>query len=372
MEDFLVDNIKTQEYFLNMGPQHPATHGVLRLLLKLDGEIIKNVDIDLGYVHRSIEKMCERDTYKQIVHLTDRLDYLSAHMNNEAVCLAVEKAIELEIPDRVKVIRTIIDELTRIASHALWWGVTGMDIGAITTFMYGFREREMINEIFEETCGARLTMNYNVIGGLRYDLHENFVKRTKEFLVHLKGILPEYDNLLTNNIIFRKRLEGVGIISAEDAIAYGLNGPTARGSGVSCDVRKIHPYSAYDQVDFEESIYTQGDSYARYKVRIKEMWQSLSIIEQLIDKIPEGEHRVKTKAVIKLPVGNYIQRVESARGDFGVYIHSDGEKFPHRFKFRSPGFANLTALNKMAKGLKIADLVSILATIDVVIPDIDR
>ncbi len=372
MEDFLAKDIKTQEYFLNMGPQHPATHGVLRLLLKLDGEIVRNVEMDLGYIHRSIEKMCERNTYKQIVHLTDRLDYLSSHMNNEAVCLAVEKANGIEIPDRVKVIRTIIDELTRIASHVLWWGVTGMDIGALTSFMYGFREREMINEIFEETCGARLTMNYNVIGGLRYDLHENFVNRVKEFLVHLKTKLPEYDNLLTYNVIFRKRMEGTGYISAEDCIAWGLNGPTARGSGVSCDVRKIHPYSAYDQVDFEESLYTEGDSWARYRVRMKEMWQSISIIEQLIDKIPEGEHRVKTKAVIKLPVGNYIQRVESARGDFGVYIQSDGQKFPYRFKFRSPGFANMTAISEMAKGGKIADLVAILSSIDVVVPDIDR
>lgn len=371
-EEFLTDQLKTQEYFLNMGPQHPATHGVLRLLLKLDGEIIRNVDMDLGYIHRSIEKMCERDTYKQIVHLTDRLDYLSAHMNNEAVALLVEKANKIEVNDRIRIIRTIMDELTRISSHVLWWGVMGMDIGALTTFMYGFRERELINDIFEETCGARLTMNYNLIGGLRYDIHENFVKRVKDFIVHFKKKLPEYDKLLTGNIIFRKRLEGVGYISKKDAIAYGLNGPTARGSGVTCDIRKIHPYSAYDMVEFEEAIYTEGDSYARYKVRIKEMWQSLSIIEQLIDKIPEGEYKVKTKAVIKLPAGSFVQRVESARGDFGVFAYSDGQKFPYRFKFRSPGFANLTALNKMSKGFKIADLVAILSTIDVVVPDIDR
>ncbi len=372
MKEFLTDQLKTQEYFLNMGPQHPATHGVLRLLLKLDGEIVRNVDMDLGYIHRSIEKMCERATYKQIIHLTDRLDYLSAHMNNEAVCLLAEKALNIEVNDRIKIIRTIMDELTRISSHVLWWGVTGMDIGAITTFMYGFRERELINDIFEETCGTRLTMNYNVIGGLRYDIHENFVKRTKDILTHLKKKLPEYDKLLTNNIIFQKRLINVGVISGEDAIAYGLNGPTARGSGVSCDIRKTHPYSAYDMVDFEEAIFTEGDSFARYKVRIKEMWESISIIEQLIDKIPNDEHKVKTKAVIKLPVGDFLQRVEASRGDFGVYVKSNGQKFPERLKFRSPGFANLTALNKMAYGLKIADLVAILSTIDVVVPDIDR
>ncbi len=372
MEDFLTDQLKTQEYFLNMGPQHPATHGVLRLLLKLDGEIIRNVDMDLGYIHRSIEKMAERDTYKQIVHLTDRLDYLSAHMNNEAVCLLVEKATGIEVNDRIKVIRTIMDELTRLASHLLWWGVMGMDIGALTTFMYGFREREMINDIFEETCGARLTMNYNVIGGVRYDLHENFVKRVKELIKQMKKVLPEYNRLLSKNVIFRKRLEGVGYISKEDAIAYGLNGPTARGSGVSCDIRKIHPYSAYDRVEFNEILYNEGDSYARYMVRMDEMRESVSILEQLIDKIPEGEHRVKTKAVIKLPAGDYLQRVESARGDFGVYVKSTGDKTPYRLKFRSPGFANLTALNKMSQGFKIADLVAILSTIDIVVPDIDR
>lgn len=372
MEEFLTDQLKTQEYFLNMGPQHPATHGVLRLLLKLDGEILRNVDMDLGYIHRSIEKMAEYDSYKQIVHLTDRLDYLSAHMNNEAVCLLVEKATGIEVNDRIKVIRTMMDELTRISSHVLWWGVMGMDIGALTTFMYGFRERELINDIFEETCGARLTMNYNVIGGVRYDLHENFTKRVKEFIKHFKKKLPEYDKLLSNNIIFRKRLEGVGHISKEDAIAYGLNGPTARGSGVSCDIRKIHPYSAYDRVEFKEILFDEGDSYARYKVRIQEMWESLSILEQLVDNIPEGEHRVKTKAVIKLPVGDFLQRVETARGDFGVYVKSDGKKSPYRLKFRSPGFANMMAINKMSKGFKIADLVAILSTIDIVVPDIDR
>ena len=282
MEDFLTDKLKTQEYFLNMGPQHPATHGVLRLLLKLDGEIVRDVDMDLGYIHRSIEKMAERDTYKQIVHLTDRLDYLSAHMNNEAVCLLVEKAAGIEVNDRIKVIRTMMDELTRLSSHLLWWGVMGMDIGALTTFMYGFREREMINDIFEETCGARLTMNYNVIGGVRYDLHENFVKRVKELIKQMKKVLPEYNKLLSENVIFRKRLEGVGHISKEDAIAYGLNGPAARGSGVSCDIRKIHPYSAYDRVEFKEILYSEGDSYARYLVRMDEMVESVSILEQFV------------------------------------------------------------------------------------------
>lgn len=364
--------IKSEEYFINMGPQHPATHGVLRLLLTIDGETIKKVEPDLGYIHRSIEKMCERDSYQQIVHLTDRMDYLSAHINNEAVCLAVENALELDIPERVQVIRTIIDELTRIASHTLWWGVMGMDVGALTTFFYGFRDREMINDIFEETCGARLTMNYNIPGGLMFDIHENFVPRVKAFVEHFKKKIPEYDQLLTGNVIFQRRTQGVGVMSKEDAIAFGTSGPVARGSGVPCDVRKLHPYSAYDRVNFEEAIETGGDSFARYQVRLKEMWQSLSIIEQLIDNIPEGEHKVATKAVIKLPKGEFYQKVETARGELGVYIISDGKKNPYRVKFRSPGFSNLSALNHMAVGGKIGDLVATMATLDLVIPDIDR
>ena len=368
----LSSQLESQEYFINMGPQHPSTHGVLRLVLKLDGEIIRNVEPHLGYIHRSIEKMCEKDSYPQIIHLTDRMDYLSSHINNEAVALAVEQGLEVEIPERVKVIRTIISELTRLSSHQLWWGVMGMDLGAITSFLYGFRDREMIIDIFEETCGARLTMNYNVPGGLMFDVHPNFQKRTIEFIQHFKKKLPEYDTLLSNNVIFQERTKGVGYLSREDAISFGVTGPTARASGFSCDVRKHNPYSAYDKVQFEEKLDTVGDSFARYKVRIQEMWESMSIIEQLIDNIPEGEHKAKTKAVIKLPKGEYYQKVETARGEFGVYIISEGAKSPYRLKFRSPGFSNLSALNKMAKGGKIADLVAMMSTIDLVIPDIDR
>lgn len=366
------NNFKSEEYFINMGPQHPATHGVLRLLLTIDGEIIKKVEPDLGYIHRSIEKMCEKNSYQQIVHLTDRMDYLSAHINNEAVCLAVENALELEIPERVKVIRTLMGELTRLSSHMLWWGVMGMDVGALTTYFYGFRDREMINDIFEETCGARLTMNYNVPGGLMHDIHPNFVKRVKEFVTHFRSKLPEYDRLLTGNVIFQKRTKGVGVLTREDAINYGASGPVARGSGYSCDVRKHHPYSAYDRVKFNEALETKGDSFARYQVRIKEMWESLDIIEQLIDSIPEGPTKVATDAVIKLPKGDYYQKVETARGELGVYIISTGTKNPHRVKFRSPGLSNLSLLNHISVGGKIGDLVATMATIDIVVPEIDR
>jgi len=247
-----------------------------------------------------------------------------------------------------------------------------MDLGAITTFLYGFRDREQIIDIFEETCGARLTMNYFVPGGLMYDVHPNFQKRTKDFIAHFKKKLPEYDTLLSNNVIFRERMVGIGKLSKEDAISFGVTGPAGRASGFSCDVRKHHPYSAFDKVRFNEILHSDGDCFARYKCRIDEMWESLAIIEKLIDNIPEGEIKVPTKAVIKLPKGEYYQKVETARGEFGVYIISEGQKAPYRLKFRSPGFSNLSALNHMAKGCKIADLVAIMSTLDLVIPDIDR
>jgi NADH-quinone oxidoreductase subunit D/NADH-quinone oxidoreductase subunit C/D len=247
-----------------------------------------------------------------------------------------------------------------------------MDLGALTPYFYGFRDRELINDIFEETCGARLTMNYNIPGGLMFDIHPNFVQRTKDFVKHFKTKLPEYDQLLTGNVIFQKRMKGVGVLTKEDAISFGVSGPVARGSGVASDIRKIHPYSAFDRVEFNEILFTEGDSFARYNVRIKEMWESLSIIEQLIDNIPEGDYKVPTKAVIKLPKGEFYQRVETARGELGVYIYSDGKKNPYRVKFRSPGFSNLSALNHMAVGSKIGDLVAMMATLDLVVPDIDR
>ncbi len=366
------DKIHTDEYLVNMGPQHPSTHGVLRLLVRLEGEIVHNIEPHVGYIHSGIEKMCESISYPQIIHLTDRMDYLSAHMNNEAVALCVENALQVEVPERVKYIRTIMDELTRLASHQLWWCVMGMDLGALTTFFYGLRDREHILDIFEETCGARMTMNYNTPGGLMFDIHPNFQKRVKDFLKEFKKKLPEYDELLTGNVIFHQRTDDIGYLSKEDAIAWGVTGPSGRASGFSCDVRKHNPYSAYPLVQFEEKMDIKGDTFTRYRLRIEEMWESMHIIEQLIDNIPEGDYAVKMKGVVKLPEGDYYQRVESARGEFGVYIVSDGKKNPYRVKFRSPGFSNLFALNKMAAGHKIADLVAIMSTLDLVIPDIDR
>ncbi|MCO5266706.1 MAG: NADH-quinone oxidoreductase subunit D [Lentimicrobium sp.] len=366
------DEIKTDEYLINMGPQHPSTHGVLRLLVQLEGEIVHNVQPHIGYIHSGIEKMAESLSYPQIGHLTDRMDYLSAHMNNEAVALCVENALQIEVPERVKYIRTIMAELTRLASHQLWWCVMGMDMGALTTFFYGLRDREDILDIFEETCGARLTVNYSIPGGLMFDIHPNFQRDVKAFIKKFKTKLPEYDKLLSGNVIFTERTKGVGYLSREDAIAYGVTGPTARASGFACDLRKHQPYSAYSKVNFNEILSDVGDTYARYQVRMQEMWESLSIIEQLIDNIPEGDYAVKMKGVVKLPEGEFYQRVETARGEFGVFITSDGKKNPYRVKFRSPGFSNLFAINHIAKGWKIADLVAIMSTFDLVIPDIDR
>jgi NADH-quinone oxidoreductase subunit D/NADH-quinone oxidoreductase subunit C/D len=357
---------------INVGPQHPATHGVLHLVITLNGETILNLEPHLGYIHRSIEKMCESLSYRQFIYSTSRMDYLSAHINNQACAMCVEKGMQIEVPERAEYIRVIMGELTRLASHQLWWGAMAMDLGAITPFFHAFREREMINEIMEETCGARLTMNYMVPGGVMFDLHPDFVKKVKEFIVMFRNKIAEYDEMVTGNIIFQNRMKGVGILSAADAISYGCTGPTARGSGVSCDIRKIYPYSFYNKVEFKEIIETGCDSFSRYLVRIKEMFESVSIIEQLIDNIPEGDFQAKTKAVLKLPKGEFYTRVETARGELGVYIVSEGGTTPYRIKFRSPGYSNLSALNDMVKGNKIGDLVAIMGTLDLVIPDIDR
>ena len=357
---------------INVGPQHPATHGVLHLVITLNGETIKKVEPHLGFIHRSIEKMCESLSYRQFIYVTSRMDYLSAHINNHACALCVEKGLQVEVPPRAKVIRVLMDELTRIASHELWWGAMAMDLGAFTPFFHAFRERETINDIMEETCGARLTMNYMVPGGVMHDIHPDFQKRVKDFMLLYRSKIHEYDELVTGNVIFQNRMKGIGYLSPEDAISFGCSGPVARGSGVSCDIRKVQPYEGYDKLEFEEVLETGCDSFARYLIRIREMNESIRIIEQLIDNIPEGEFQAKTKAVLKLPKGEFYTRVETARGELGVYIVSEGGTTPYRIKFRSPGFSNLSALDKMARGGKIGDLIAMMGTLDLVIPDIDR
>lgn len=371
----MIEEIGTTELgdlVINVGPQHPSTHGVLHLVITLNGETIKKVEPHLGYIHRSIEKMCESLSYRQFIYVTSRMDYLSSHINNHGCALCVEKGMQIEVPSRAKVIRVLMDELTRLASHQLWWGAMAMDVGALTPFFHAFREREAINDIMEETCGARLTMNYMVPGGVMADIHPNFQKKVKEFLRFFRTKIDEYDELVTGNIIFRGRMERVGYLSPADAVSYGCTGPTARGSGISCDIRKLYPYEGYGDLSFDEVKETGGDCFARYLVRMREMRQSVSIIEQLIENIPEGEFLAKTKAVLKLPKGEFYSRVETARGEFGVYIISEGGTTPYRIKFRSPGFSNLSALDHMARGYKIGDLVAIMGTLDLVIPDIDR
>ncbi len=367
-----VPSVEEEEYHINMGPQHPSTHGVLRLVVSLQGEIVKSLKPHCGYIHRGMEKMCEKDTYPQIIHLTDRMDYLSAHINNHAVCLLVENALQIEVPERVRYVRTIMDELTRIQSHQLWWASFGMDLGGLTCFFYGLRDREKILDIWEETTGARFLQSYYTPGGLMWDIHPDFQKKTKEFLKYFRKKIRDYEKILSGNVIFRERSRKIGIMTKEEAISYGVTGPSGRGSGFSCDVRKHHPYALYDKVDFKEILYQEGDTLARYMVRMDEMYESMHIIDQLIDNIPQGDYSAKMKAVIKLPAGEYYQRVETARGELGLYCISDGNKTPYRLKFRTPSFSNLSVLDHISRGLKIADLVAIGGSLDLVIPDIDR
>ena len=361
-----------EDFVVNIGPQHPSTHGVLRMRTCVEGEDIKRIDPIFGYIHRGIEKMNESMTYPQTLACTDRLDYLSAHQNRHALCMCIEKAAGIEIPERALYIRTIMDELQRIDSHLLFYSCLVMDMGGLTPFFYGFREREMILNIFEETTGGRLIQNYNMIGGVQADLHENFVKDVKAFIAHLRSVIQDYHDIFTGNIIARNRLIGVGVLSKADAISLGCTGGTGRASGWANDVRKHHPYALYDKVDFKEILYTEGDSMARYMVRMDEMMESCKIIEQLIDNIPAGDFRVKTKPIIKLPEGVYTQAVETSRGEFDVILESHGDKTPYRLHYRSTGMPLVHAMDTICRGQKIADLIAIGGTLDFVIPDIDR
>lgn len=366
------EQINTEEFVVNIGPQHPSTHGVLRIEATLDGETVKDILPHLGYIHRGIEKMSEHLGYKQSIYLTSRMDYLSAHINNHACSLLIEKACGIEVPERAKAIRLIMDELQRLTSHQLWWGSCAMDIGAVTPFFLGFRDRERILDIFEANTGNRLTMSYIVPGGVMKDVLPNFVSDVRHILYEVKNNLKEYDRLITGNFIFQHRTKGVGYLDKETAISLGCTGPVARASGVQCDVRKLYPYDGYEKLEFKEIIDSGGDSWARYVVRMEEMRQSIHIIEQLLDNFPEGEARTKLKGILKVPAGEYYQRVETARGELGVYMVSDGSTKPYRLKYRTPCFSNLGAVNAIGKGLKLGDLMAAMATIDLVIPDMDR
>ena len=360
------------EYVINIGPQHPSTHGVMRFRASIDGEMVRKVDVVSGYIHRGIEKLCEGLGYPQLLHFTDRMDYMSAHMNRHCLCLCIEKALGIVVPERAVVIRTMMDELMRISSHLLSFGCTAMDLGATTAFFYGFREREMVLDIFEKTCGARMSMNYNVIGGVVADIHPDFVKDVKALVDIMPERLKEYHTVFTNNLIARNRLEGVGLLRKEDAVSYDITGPSGRGSGWSCDCRKKHPYAAYDRVEFDEVLLDGCDSFSRYMVRMKEIEQSCRILAQLVDNIPEGDIRAQVPKILKLPEGRWYQQVEASRGTFGVYIESKGEKTPWRVHFQSPCFNLVGVMDLTCSGYMIADLITIGAALDFVIPDIDR
>lgn len=361
-----------EDFVVNIGPQHPATHGVLRFRTSVDGETIKKIDIYLGYIHRGIEKLCEGLGYPQTLHFTDRLDYLSAQQNRHCLCMCIEKAMGIEVPERAEVIRVMMDELMRISSHLLFIGTFCMDLGATTMLFYALRERETILNILEKTCGARMTFNYNCIGGVMDDIDKDFVKDVKHLIEIMPNALKEYNTIFTGNVIAHNRMDGVGVLSHEDAVSYGVTGPAGRASGWACDVRKTMPYGIYGQLDFEEVVLEKGDSMARFVARVKEIEQSIKILAQLVDRIPEGDYCAKVPKVIKLPEGHWFQQVEASRGAFGVYIESTGGNTPMRLKFNSPCMNLAGVVPHIARGGKIADLITIGGTLDYVVPDIDR
>lgn len=361
-----------EEFVVNIGPQHPATHGVLRFRTSLDGEEVKKIDLYCGYIHRGVEKLCEKLTYPQTIHFYDRMDYFSALPNEHCVCACIEKALGIEVPRRAQVIRVMVDELSRIASHLLFFGTYCMDLGATTALFYGMRERETILDILEVTTGARMSFNYNTIGGVRADLYPTFQEKVKEFLAIMPERLKEYHQLVTGNIIFQNRLKGVGVLSKEDAVDYGVAGPSGRASGWACDLRKTNPYSIYSELDFEQVVLDGCDSFDRYLVRLKEIEQSCKILEQLVDNIPEGDYCAKVPKIIKLPEGHWYQEVEACRGIFGVYIDSKGEKSPYRMKINGTCLRLAGVVDHLTRGEKIADLITIGGSLDYVVPEIDR
>lgn len=361
-----------EEFVVNIGPQHPATHGVLRFRTSLDGEEVKKIDLYCGYIHRGVEKLCEKLTYPQTIHFYDRMDYFSALPNEHCVCACIEKALGIEVPRRAQVIRVMVDELSRIASHLLFFGTYCMDLGATTVLFYGMRERETILDILEATTGARMSFNYNTIGGVRADLYPTFQEKVKEFLAIMPERLKEYHQLVTGNIIFQNRLKGVGVLSKEDAVDYGVAGPSGRASGWACDLRKTNPYSIYSELDFEQVVLDGCDSFDRYLVRLKEIEQSCKILEQLVDNIPEGDYCAKVPKIIKLPEGHWYQEVEACRGIFGVYIDSKGDKSPYRMKVNGTCLRLAGVVDHLTRGEKIADLITIGGSLDYVVPEIDR
>ncbi len=363
----------TNEMVLNMGPQHPSTHGVLRIVLHLDGERVADSDIVIGYLHRGIEKLSENRDWTQIILLTDRMDYVAAASTNLGYCETVEKLMSIEVPRRARYVRTALNELQRIASHCLWLGTHAMDIGAMTVFLYAFRERELILDLFEEYCGARLTYNSQRIGGLPLDVPPGWDRKVLEFCDIMDSKVDEYETLLTHNRIWLERTRDIGIISGSEAVALGMCGPALRGSGVPRDVRKDEPYAAYDEVEFDVPIGDRGDTYDRYLVRLEEFRQSTRIIRQGIEGLPEGPFIGKVPRLIKPPAGETYHAIESPKGEIGFFIVSDGRSTnPYRFRVRSPSFCNLQALPRLIRGHLVADVVALIGSIDIVLGEVDR
>lgn len=368
-----VGGLKTDQMFINMGPQHPSTHGVLRIALTIEGEIIKKAIPDIGYLHRGTEKLAEVRGYHHIVVMTDRWDYVSAMPNNLVYCLAVEKLMGSKVPPRADALRVIMCELNRVASHLLFFGTYGIDTGAFTPFLYAFREREMVLDLFEMLCGARLTYNYIRLGGVMTDATPEWIARLKEFLTYFKPRLDEYDTLLTYNPIFMARTKGVGCISAADAVNWGLSGPNLRGSGVNYDVRKHEPYCGYENYEFSVPLGAEGSCWDRYFCRISEMRQAVKIIEQALAKLPEGP--VMAPGVAKVPkpaAGEAYAHIEASRGELGIYLVSDGGISPFRLHVRAPSFMNLAMLEEKLVGMKVADVIAVLGSIDIVLGEVDR
>ena len=372
MQSTQADGLEAVDFMVNMGPQHPSTHGVFRMVLWNDGERIVKVEPHIGYLHRGSEKLCEIEDYAQIVTLFDRIDYIG-NLNSElAFCMAVEKIMGLEVPERAWHIRTILCELNRIANHMLFYGVYGLDTGAMTPVLYGFRERERIQELFESVTGARMMHNYIRVGGVHEDLPDDFTQRMTLLGDQLKAGIEECDAQLSDNEMFLARTKGVGVLGAREAVELGVSGPTLRGSGIAEDVRISEPYGIYDRFDFGIPVGENGDCWDRYYVRVEEMRQSLGIVEQAMRQMEPGEIAAKTRRMTRPPKGEVYQRTESPRGDFGVFLVSDGSEHPYRVKVRAPSFANLQALEPMMRDVYVADAVVVLGSLDIVMGEVDR
>lgn len=361
-----------EEMYVNMGPQHPSTHGVLRLMLKLDGEVVTEIIPYIGYLHRCHEKIGENRIFTQIIPYTDRLDYLASMYNNFGFVLTVERLLGVTVPERAEYMRVILGELQRIASHLIWLGTFGLDLGNFTIFMYCFREREKILDLFESVCGQRLNYAFYRIGGMPLDFPDSFVADCKAFLEWFKPRLPEYDAVMTDNIIFQKRVQGLGILDAKTAVNYAISGPVLRASGIKWDLRRNDPYSIYDRFEFDIPVGSSGDVWDRYMVRRIEMEESVKIVEQALQGLPSGEIMTKMPKKLKPPVGDIYSRVETPRGELGFYIVSDGSEKPYRYKVRSPTFVNLSVLPVIGTGYFVADIVAILGSIDIVLGEVDR